>query len=107
MWWLRSPNANNTNNAGVVNNNGNVNNNNVNNDWAARPAWPYRPMFVPCGANLCRLFSVCLHKAKEPYSLSRRGVMEKQSAEKHIPPEKLDADGASGNASPAGRFRLL
>lgn len=107
VWWLRSPYANNTNNAGVVNNNGNVNNNNVNNDWAARPASPYRPMFVPCGANLCRLFSVCLHKAKEPYSLSRRGVMEKQSAEKHILPEKLDADGASSNASPAGRFRFL
>jgi hypothetical protein len=93
-----------------VNNNGGVNSNgnNVNNDNnAVRPAWPYRPMFVPCGANLCRLFSVCLHKAKEPYSLSRRGVMEKQSAEKHIPPEQPDANGASGSASPAGRFRFF
>ena len=54
VWWLRSPNANNTNNAGVVNNNGNVNNNNVNNDWAARPAWPYRQMFVPSGASPCK-----------------------------------------------------
>lgn len=58
-WWLRSPDANNTNNAGAVNNNGNVNNNNVNNnnvnnDWAARPASPYRPMLAPCGASLCK-----------------------------------------------------
>ena len=52
-WWLRSPNANNTNNAGLVNNNGNVNNNNVNNDWAARSASPYRPMLAPSGTSLC------------------------------------------------------
>ena len=107
VWWLRSPNANNTNNAGAVNNNGNVNNNNVNNDWAARPASPYRPKYAAGASYLCRLFSVCLHKAKEPYSLSRRGVMEKQSAEKHMPPEQPDANGASGRASPAGRFRFL
>ena len=74
VWWLRSPNANNTNNAGAVNNNGNVNNNNVNNDWAARPASPYRPKYAAGASYLCRLFSVCLHKAKEPYSLSRRGT---------------------------------
>ena len=51
--------------------------------------------------------TACLHKAKEPYSLSRRGVMEKQSAEKHMPPEQPDANGASGSTSPAGRFRFL
>jgi len=54
VWWLRSPNANNDNNAGAANNDGNVNNNNVNNDWAARPAWPYRLMFVPSGTSLCK-----------------------------------------------------
>ena len=55
-WWLRSP-GNNDNNAANVNNNGGVNSNgnNVNNDNnAVRPAWPYRPMFVPCGASLCK-----------------------------------------------------
>ena len=90
-----------------MNEDGNNNINHIDNTLGVRPASPYRPMVVPCGANLCRPFSVCLHKAKEPYSLSRRGVMEKQSAEKHILPEKLDADGASSDASPAGRFRFL
>lgn len=31
-WWLRSPNTNNSNNAGYVNEDGNINNNNVNNN---------------------------------------------------------------------------
>ncbi|MBQ7885059.1 MAG: hypothetical protein IJ318_03080 [Clostridia bacterium] len=39
-WWLRSPNADNGNNAWYVNNNGNVNNNNVNNSYGARPDIP-------------------------------------------------------------------
>ena len=82
-WWLRSPNANNTNNAGLVNNNGNVNNNNVNNDWAARPASPYRPKYAAGASYLCRLFSVCLHKAKEPYSLSRRSVKRSRRGKTH------------------------
>ena len=85
VWWLRSPNNNNSNNAGVVNDNGNVNNNNVNNGWAVRPASPYRPKFVPSGADLCGLETACLHKAKEPYPLSRRKTRKRHGAEKHIP----------------------
>ena len=93
-----------------MNDNGGVNSNgnNVNNDNnAVRPASPYCPKYAAGASYLCRLKTVCLHKAKEPYSLSRRGVMEKQSAEKHIPPEQPDVNGASDNASPAGRFRFL
>lgn len=33
FWWLRSPNATNTNNFWYVNNNGNTNNNNANNSY--------------------------------------------------------------------------
>jgi len=72
VWWLRSPNNNNSNNAGVVNDNGNVNNNNVNNGRAVRPASPYRQKRVPSGAGPCRPERAGLHKAKEPYSISRR-----------------------------------
>ena len=93
VWWLRSPYANNTNNAGVVNNDGKVNNNNVDNGWSARPASPYRPMIVPSGAIPCKLFwAACLHKAKEPNSLSHRCQVQQSCGKTHTVGE-MDADG--------------
>lgn len=64
-WWLRSPYANNCNNAGVVDNDGWVNNNNVNNDTGAWPALPSCQMSVPSGADPC-------DRAKESCSIRKR-----------------------------------
>ena len=91
IWWLRSP-GNNDNNAAVVKGDGNVNNNgnNVNNKYGVRPAWPYRQISVLRRTDPCRSVTICLHKAKESYSVLRIYVL---CAGKHMSPEKADADG--------------
>lgn len=42
IWWLRTPNSNNTNNAWNVNTDGTANNNNTTNDYGVVPAIGYK-----------------------------------------------------------------
>lgn len=47
IWWLRTPNSNNTNNAWNVNTDGTANNNNTTNDYGVVPAIGYKTLGRP------------------------------------------------------------